>query len=146
MSPPPPPTYLKNGSKYEGQIWYTYCSTYLGCKSKKDLICWLVRCHGNRMFRTTVLLFKFCLGFFDVCRNKTSQKFFQKLSCIKTALYYHISSEIYSNTFKGLLYLLYIKVGKGKILLVLLNSKKSYPEKTRRGLLQSPLPPPACEG
>ena len=30
-----PPTFLKNGSKYEVKIWYTYCPTYLGCKSRK---------------------------------------------------------------------------------------------------------------
>ena len=35
LSEPPSPIYLKNGSKYEVQIWYTYCPTYLGCKSKK---------------------------------------------------------------------------------------------------------------
>ena len=34
-----PLTYLKNGSKYKVKIWYTYYPTYLGCKSKKDLIC-----------------------------------------------------------------------------------------------------------
>ena len=33
--------------------------------------------------------------------RKDLRNFFQKLSCIKTALYYHIASEIYSDTFRG---------------------------------------------
>ena len=45
----------------------------------------------------------FVWDFLMFAETKHLRTFFEKLSCIKTALYYHISSEIYSNSFRGLL-------------------------------------------
>ena len=58
--PPLPPPISRMAQNMNFKFGTFIVQLYLGCKSKKKIwICWLVRCHGNRMLRTTLLLFKF---------------------------------------------------------------------------------------